>query len=59
LLILEVVARGFVQISFFTAGGFHEPFGIDGPLSLGQYIRSIGRKSPFGAGSRAPLQLRC
>ena len=25
---------------------------IEGDVSLGQYIRSIGRKSPFGAGSQ-------
>jgi hypothetical protein len=45
LLIFEVVARGLAQISFFTAGGFNEPLRIDGLLSLGQYIRSIGRCS--------------
>jgi hypothetical protein len=30
-----------------TDGGFHDPLMIEGDVSLGQYIRIIGRKSPF------------
>src|SRR5262249_58618403 len=35
-----------------TAGGFHDPSRIDGFFSLGQYIRSVRRNGPFGAGSQ-------
>src|ERR1700742_4622498 len=40
------------QVTLTTAGGFHDPFKIVGEVSLGQYIRSIGRNSPFGAGNQ-------
>jgi hypothetical protein len=40
------------QFTLTTAGGFHDPSRIEGDASLGQYILSIGRKSPFGAGSQ-------
>src|SRR5262249_9608451 len=36
----------------FTAGGFQVPSRIDGSSSLGQYIRSVRRNGPFGAGSQ-------
>jgi len=35
-----------------TDGGFHDLSRIDGACSFGQYIRSIGIKSPCGAGSQ-------
>src|SRR5262245_2836376 len=38
--------------TFFTLGGVQLPSRIDGALSLGQYMRSIGMNSPFGAGSQ-------
>ena len=45
--------NGFWSITMYMIdGGFHEPLMIEGDVSLGQYIRSIGRKSPFGAGSQ-------
>jgi hypothetical protein len=38
--------------AFSTGGGVHVPLRIEGAFFLGQYIRSIGRKSPFGAGNQ-------
>ena len=40
------------QLTFTTCGGVHVPSRIEGLVSLGQYMRSIGRKGPFGAGSQ-------
>ena len=36
----------------FTPGSFRLPSKIKGGLSFGQYMRSIGMKSPLGAGSQ-------
>ena len=33
-------------------GGIQLPFRIDGSFSFGQYIRSIGRNAPLGAGNQ-------
>jgi hypothetical protein len=38
--------------AFSTRGGVHVPLRIEGVFSFGKYIRSIGRNSPFGAGSQ-------
>jgi hypothetical protein len=35
-----------------TAGGVHVPLRIEGAFSLGQYMRSMAIKSPFGAGNQ-------
>ena len=35
-----------------TCGAFQVPLRIEGDVSFGQYMRIIGRKSPFGAGSQ-------
>jgi hypothetical protein len=35
-----------------TAGGVHVPLRIEGAFSLGQYMRSMAMKSPFGAGNQ-------
>lgn len=43
--------RTFAQLTLTTGGAFQPPSRIEGDLSLGQYMRSIGRKSPFGASS--------
>ena len=40
------------QLPRATDGGFHDPSRIDEACSFGQYIRSIGIKSPCGAGSQ-------
>jgi len=40
------------QPAFCTAGGFQVSSRIDGGLSFGQYMRSIGMNSPLGAGSQ-------
>jgi hypothetical protein len=40
------------QFALTTGGGFHEPLMIEGDVSFGQYIRIMGRKSPFGAGNQ-------
>ena len=37
---------------FATAGGVHVPLRIEGAFSLGQYMRSMAMKSPFGAGNQ-------
>jgi hypothetical protein len=41
-----------IQFILATCGIFQLPFRIDGDVSFGQYIRSIGMNSPFGAGSQ-------
>lgn len=38
--------------TFCTRGGVQEPSRIEGLVSFGQYMRSIGRKAPSGAGSQ-------
>lgn len=38
--------------TFTTRGGVQVPSRIDGLFSFGQYMRSIGRNAPFGAGSQ-------
>ena len=40
------------QLTFCTAGIFHEPSRIEGSLSFGQYRRSISWNLPSGAGSQ-------
>ena len=35
-----------------TAGGVHVPLRIEGSFPLGQYMRSMAIKSPFGAGNQ-------
>ena len=35
-----------------TPGGLQVPLRIEGGASFGQYMRNIGMKSPFGAGSQ-------
>jgi hypothetical protein len=37
---------------FSTGGGFHVPLRIEEAFCLGQYMRSIAMKSPFGAGNQ-------
>ena len=44
--------RNVSQFALATGGTFHVPFRIEGDASFGQYIRSIGMNSPFGAGSQ-------
>jgi hypothetical protein len=46
------VRRRAGQLTFITCGGVHVPPMIDGLVSLGQYMRSMGRNGPFGAGSQ-------
>jgi hypothetical protein len=41
-----------VDARCFTGGMVHEPSRIDGPFSLGQYIRNIRMNFPAGAGSQ-------
>ena len=38
--------------AFSTGGGVHVPLRIEGAFFLGQYIRSMAMKSPFGAGNQ-------
>jgi len=40
------------QSTLTTGGGVHVRSRIDGLFSLGQYMRSIGRRTPSGAGSQ-------
>ena len=45
-------ASGYRHCTFSTLGGVQVPLMIDGLFSFGQYIRSIGMKSPLDAGSQ-------
>src|SRR5574337_1238222 len=47
-----VSAGGAGYCTFCTCGGVQLPSRIDGALSFGQYMRSIGMNSPSGAGSQ-------
>jgi hypothetical protein len=46
------IERARADYAFSTGGGVHVPLRIEGLPSLGQYMRSIAMKSPFGAGSQ-------